>query len=128
VLRGEWLAAGTHVNAVGASQPHARELDTEAVKRARLYVDRRESALNEPGDILTPLEEGAITPEHIVGEIGEVLIGKVPGRGSADEITLFKSLGLAVEDLASASFIYARAKRDGVGVDVELGGVRHAAT
>jgi ornithine cyclodeaminase/alanine dehydrogenase-like protein (mu-crystallin family) len=127
VLLGEWLSPGTHVNAVGVSQPHARELDSAAVVRSRLYVDRRESALNEPGDILAPLRAGEITPEHIVGEIGEVLVGRAPGRASASEITLFKSLGLAIEDLASASYVYAEAVRTGAGVRVELGGARVAA-
>ncbi|HEY9226603.1 MAG TPA: ornithine cyclodeaminase family protein [Gemmatimonadaceae bacterium] len=124
VLFGDWIAPGTHINAVGVSQPHARELDTDAVVRSRLYVDRRESALKEPGDILVPLREGAISAEHIVGEIGEVLIGRVPARRDANEITLFKSLGLAIEDLASAAYVYAEAVRTGAGVRVELGGAR----
>jgi ornithine cyclodeaminase len=128
VLNGEWLAPGTHVNAVGASTPNARELDSRAVARSRLYVDRRESALNEPGDILMPLREGEITPEHIVGEIGELVIGRVPGRTDDKEITLFKSLGLAVEDLGAASHVYAKAVRDGVGTRVTVGGARDAAT
>jgi alanine dehydrogenase len=128
VLFGEWLTPGTHVNAVGTSQPHARELDSAAVVRSRLYVDRRESALNEPGDILVPLKAGDITPEHIVAELGEVLIGRAGARGGADEITLFKSLGLAIEDLAAASYAFDAATRAGAGVRVELGGARHAAT
>jgi ornithine cyclodeaminase len=128
VLEGEWLAPGTHVNAIGASTPNAREVDTRAVVRSRLYVDRRESALNEPGDILVPLRNGDIAADHIVGEIGELVIGKAPGRGSDSEITLFKSLGLAVEDLGAASHVVAKAKRDGVGQGVALGGARDAAT
>ena len=80
VLAGEWLRNGAHVNAVGASLPFARELDTAAVARSRLYVDRRESALNEAGDFLIPRREGAIGDDHIVGELGEVLLGRVPGR------------------------------------------------
>lgn len=127
VLLGEWLTPGTHINAVGASQRHAREVDSAVVVRSRLYVDRRESALKEPGDIITPLENGEITADHIVGEVGEVLIGKAPGRGSDDEITLFKSLGLAIEDLASAHYLYAEARRQKAGVEVELGGQRNAA-
>src|SRR6185503_5043994 len=127
VLHGDWLAPGAHINAVGASQPHAREVDTRAVVRSRLYTDRRESALKEPGDVIVPLHEGAITPEHIVGEVGEVVIGRVVGRRNADEITMFKSLGLAIEDLASAAHVYAEARRQGAGVDVELGGARSAA-
>lgn len=125
VLRGEWIEAGAHINAVGASVKSARELDTAAVKKARLYVDRRESALNEAGDILIPLAEKAIRQDHIRGEIGEVLVGKAEGRASSKEITLFKSLGLAVEDLASVHLIYTKAMEQGVGTLVELGGARH---
>ena len=127
VLYGEWLSTGTHINAVGASTPNARELDSAAVIRSRLYVDRRESALKEPGDLLIPLRDGDIGTDHIVGELGEVLIGNVATRGNRDEITLFKSLGLAVEDLAAASYVYAAASRIGAGVRVELGGARRAA-
>jgi ornithine cyclodeaminase/alanine dehydrogenase-like protein (mu-crystallin family) len=127
VLEGAWLSPGTHVNAVGASTPNAREVDSALVAAARLYADRRESALKEPGDILVPLREGAITPDHIVGEIGELLIGRAAGRGDDREITLFKSLGLAVEDLASASHVYEQAVRTGAGTRVELGGARRAA-
>jgi ornithine cyclodeaminase/alanine dehydrogenase-like protein (mu-crystallin family) len=120
VLAGEWLADGAHVNAVGASLPFARELDTAAVARGRLYVDRRESALNEAGDFLIPKREGAIGDDHIVGEIGELLLGRVPGRRSADEVTIFKSLGLAVEDVAAAAYLYQRATVEGSGTRVEL--------
>lgn len=127
VLFGEWLASGTHINAIGASQRTARELDTACVVRSRLYVDRRESALKEPGDTLVPLEEGAITPDHIVAEIGEVAVGRAGGRRDEREITLFKSLGLAIEDLAAASYVYSAAKRAGAGVSVELGGERREA-
>lgn len=126
VLNGDWISPGTHVNAIGASQASARELDSAIVVRSRLYVDRRESALKEPGDILVPLREGAIGPDHIVGEIGELLIDRVPGRQNDDEVTLFKSLGLAVEDLAAASLVYTEAMRTGAGTRVELGGARRA--
>jgi ornithine cyclodeaminase len=120
VLEGDWLAEGAHVNAVGACTPAARELDSEAVARSCLYVDRRESALNEAGDILIPLSEGAIDEGHIQGEIGEVLAGRVPGRGSAEEVTLFKSLGLAVEDLAAGLLVYRKALTAGRGVRLDL--------
>ena len=120
IMRGEWLRPGAHVNAVGASLRTTRELDTEAVRRSRIYVDRRESALNEAGDLLIPIQEGALTADAIVGEIGEVLIGKVPGRRSDSEITLFKSLGLAVEDLACARHLFDAAEREGAGTRVEL--------
>lgn len=126
VLRGEWIAAGAHINAVGASTPQARELDTAAVARSRLFVDARESALKEPGDILIPIAEGAISANHIVAELGEVVAGSKRGRDSATEITLFKSLGLAVEDIAAAQHVYAAALQRKVGTVVELGGVRHA--
>jgi len=125
VLLGDWLAPGAHINAVGSSVPHTRELDTAAVVKSRLFADRRESTLNEAGDFLIPRKEGAITDAHIQGEIGEILIGKIAGRKSADEITLFKSLGLAVEDLGSAKHIYAKATEKNMGTWVELGGERH---
>ena len=124
ILRAEWIAKGTHINAVGSSIPTTRELDTAAVKNARLYVDRRESTLNEAGDFLFAKKEGAIDDAHIVGEIGEILTGSVAGRRTSDEITLFKSLGLGIEDLAAASHVYAKAVETGAGVSVELGGER----
>jgi len=124
VLFGEWIAPGTHVNAVGSSVAFTRELDTRAVREARLFVDRRESTLNEAGDFLFPKQEGAIGDDHIVGEIGELLLGTVAGRQNSREITLFKSLGLAVEDVAAAHYVYDKAMQAGVGVTVELGGTR----
>ena len=127
IVEGAWLSPGAHVNAVGSSAPFARELDTAAVVRSRLYVDRRESTLNEAGDFLTPKKEGAIGDDHIVGEIGEVLIGKIAGRRSNDEITLFKSLGLAIEDVAAARHIYEEARRTGTGRFLPFGGGRHDA-
>jgi alanine dehydrogenase len=120
VLFGEWLDRGTHVNAVGASLPTARELDTEAVRRSRVFVDRRESALNEAGDLLIPMGEEAIGREHVIAEIGELLIGAAEGRRDLDEITLFKSLGLAVEDLACAHYLHERAARERIGAWIEL--------
>jgi ornithine cyclodeaminase len=125
VLQGEWLAEGAHVNAVGSSVPFARELDTAAVVKSRLFVDRRESTINEAGDFLFAKKEGAVGDDHIQGEIGELLTGRVPGRRSPAEITLFKSLGLAIEDLASAHHIYLKASARGLGTSVELGGRRH---
>ena len=111
VLAGSWLAPGAHVNAVGACTPTAREIDTEAVRRARVFVDRRESALSEAGDLLIPIQEGAVGEDHIVGELGDLLLGRLPGRRSAEEITLFESLGLAVEDLAAARHVWRKALR-----------------
>jgi ornithine cyclodeaminase len=127
ILPGEWIAPGAHVNAVGSSVPVARELDTAAVASSRLYTDRRESLLNEAGDFLIAKKEGAIGDAHLVGEIGEVLIGKVPGRRSREEVTLFKSLGLGIEDVASARHIYEKARKAGLGRFLEFGGSRHEA-
>jgi ornithine cyclodeaminase len=124
ILFGESVSAGAHINAIGACIPTTRELDTAAVVKSRLYVDRRESTLNEAGDFLIPKKEGSITDKHIIGEIGEILAGKVPGRQSENEITLFKSLGLAVEDLAAAHYVYQKAMAKKIGTLVELGGKR----
>lgn len=125
VLCGEWLAPGAHINAVGSSIPFARELDSAAVVKSRLFVDRRESALNEAGDLIIPKKEGVIGDDHILGEIGDILLGKIEGRTSPHEITVFKSLGIAVEDIASAHHIYKKAVEKGMGIWVEFGGQRH---
>ena len=124
VLEGAWLAPGAHVTAVGASLPHARELDTAAVVRSRLFVDRRESTLSEAGDFLIPRSEGAVTDAHILGELGDLLAGSVQGRVNRDDVTLFKSLGLAVEDVAALRHIHTKAVAAGAGTRVALGGLR----
>lgn len=121
VLNGEWLQPGAHVNAVGASLASARELDSAAVARARLFVDRRESAVNESGDYLVPLREGLIAEDHIRGELGDLLLGRLAGRRSPAEITLFKSLGLAVEDLAAGYHVYRQALARGRGIRLDAG-------
>ncbi|MGH7562857.1 MAG: ornithine cyclodeaminase family protein [Gemmatimonadota bacterium] len=126
VLEGTWLSPGTHVNAVGACLPTTRELDTEAVLRSRFYVDTREGALREAGDFLIPKAAGDVDDDHIVGEIGEALIGKVPGRQSPDEITVFESLGIGIYDLAAAHRVWRNAEAAGAGIEVELGGRRPA--
>lgn len=125
ILKGEWIRPGTHINAIGSSIPFARELDSEAVRKARLFVDRKESTVNESGDFLLAKKEGAVDDSHIVGEIGDILTGKLTGRRSPDEITLYKSLGLAIEDLASAHHIYMKAQEQGIGTVIEFGGSRH---
>jgi ornithine cyclodeaminase len=124
ILKGEWISPGTHINAVGSSVPFARELDAASVKMARLFVDRRESALNEAGDFLLAKEEGIIDDSHIVGEIGDLIIGGIAGRRTSGEITLFKSLGLGIEDIAAANHIYGKAAQSNAGTAVELGGER----
>jgi ornithine cyclodeaminase len=120
VIKREWIEDGVHINAVGSSIASARELDSATVAAASLFVDRRESTLNESGDFLAALREGAIGDDHIRGEIGDILIGKAAGRKSPEEITLFKSLGLAVEDLASAEFLLKKATRENAGTWVEF--------
>ncbi len=120
ILKRDWISAGTHINAVGSSLPQAREVDSATMAASSLFVDRRESTLNESGDYLFALRDGAIRPDHIRAEIGEVLIGSKPGRRSNDEITLFKSLGLAIEDLAAAEFTYRQAQRSGTGAWVDF--------
>ena len=120
VLKGEWLRAGTHLNLVGVHTPQAREVDSNAIRRSRVYVDLMESAMNEAGDLLIPIGDGAIDKSHILGEIGQVLAGEVPGRTDAADITLYKSLGIVAQDLFAAAHIYARAVAEGAGVEVDL--------
>ena len=120
VLDREWIAAGAHINAVGAGLPHARELDSATVAASTFIVDRRESAENESGDYLLALAEGAIAEGHIAGELGDVLTGAHPGRSSDDEITVFESLGLAVEDLFTAEYLVDRARQTGRGHTVSF--------
>lgn len=124
ILRGEWLSPGVHINAAGSSVRHTRELDTAAVVGSRLFVDRRESTVNEAGDFLFPKQEGAVDDDHIVAEIGELVVGGKNGRQTNDEITLFKSLGLAIEDIGAAHHIYQKALAQGKGTWVEMGGTK----
>jgi ornithine cyclodeaminase/alanine dehydrogenase-like protein (mu-crystallin family) len=120
VLRREWLSDGVHINAVGSSVSSSRELDSATMAAASLFVDRRESTINESGDYLMALREGAIREGHIRAELGEILLGNAKGRTSEDELTLFKSLGIAVEDLASVAFLYDKARRLSRGTWVEF--------
>ena len=117
---GHLLKAGTHINAVGAFTPSTRELDTEAVRRARVIIDDNPAAGREAGEILIPISEGAIDAGHVKGTLAEVVSGEVPGRVSDSEITLFKSCGVAIEDLVTARLAYSRASRIGVGARVDL--------
>jgi ornithine cyclodeaminase len=121
VIRREWLMPGAHVNAVGASVPSARELDVETVADCALFCDSRESLRNEAGEFRLALEQGAIAgEEHVRGELGEVLAGMAPGRADPQELTVFRSLGLAVEDLAAAERAVSEARARGIGVEVTL--------
>jgi ornithine cyclodeaminase/alanine dehydrogenase-like protein (mu-crystallin family) len=120
IVRREWLSDGAHINAVGSCTPNTRELDAATVAASSMFVDSVESVLNEAGDYLRALREGVVAPGHIRAELGEVLRGTKPGRTSTDEITLFKSLGLAVEDLAAAEYLYRKAKETGAGTWVRF--------
>lgn len=121
VLRRAWLKPGAHVNAVGASTPQAREIDTATVAASALFCDSRESLRHEAGEFSLAVSEGLITGiEHVRGEVGEVLAGLAPGRRDDVELTLFRSLGLAVEDLAAAELAVAVARERGIGTEVEL--------
>jgi ornithine cyclodeaminase len=120
LVRRSWLAPGAHINAVGSSVASARELDADVVADASLFVDRRESTVNESGDYLRAVEERGIGPDHIRAELGELLAGTHPGRRSDTELTLFKSLGIAVEDLAAAVLCVDRARERGIGTEVDF--------
>ena len=118
IVRRDWLKTGAHVNAVGSSIPTARELDADTVAASALFADARESMVNEGGDYLFAAREAGIGPDHIRAELGEVLTGSGRGRLADDELTVFKSLGLAAEDLAAAEHVYTRARATGVGATV----------
>ena len=120
VLDAGWLKPGVHINAVGSHRPDAREMGSDTVKRATVVVDSLDAVNTECGDILLALKEGAITPDHVRGEIGEVLAGAKPGRTGDDEITMYKSVGIAAQDVAAASLVYRRALEKGAGTEVEM--------
>jgi ornithine cyclodeaminase len=124
ILQSDWISPGTHINAVGSSVAFARELDTATVVKSKLFVDRRESTLNEAGDFLFPKKEGAIGDDHIRGEIGDILLDRIEGRTSPEEITLFKSLGLAAEDVAAAHYIYQQLVNNEEGMWVAFGALK----
>ena len=120
VLRLEWLSPGTHINAVGSSVPRDRELDAETIAASRFFVDRRESTVNESGDWLMAARDAGLDETHIVAELGDVLTGASAGRTSPGELTVFKSLGLAVEDLAAAAYVCEAAQTSGLGTRVRF--------
>jgi alanine dehydrogenase len=115
VVSNEWITPGAHICAVGACRPDQREMDTALVSRGRLFVDSRTGALAEAGDIVIPMTAGAFNETHLAGELGEVAAGTVRGRTSLDEVTIFKSLGMAVEDIAAAHLAYIKAAERGLG-------------
>lgn len=124
ILCRDWLSEGCHINAIGAYSETTREIDTKTVKESRLFVDSRRAATKEAGDFLIPKNEGEITDEHIIGELGELVTGRVQGRTASTEITLFKSVGLAVEDAAAAWSLYQKAHQGSKGTWIEFGSER----
>ena len=114
------VGPGAHIAGVGACRPDQREMPTALVKRARVYVDSRAAARKEAGDLLIPQQEGAFDNSHIVGELGELVAGRIPGRGGRSDVTIFKSLGLAVEDVVAARLVLQRAAAAGLGQPLSL--------
>ena len=120
VINKDWISPGAHVNAIGTHSPSSRERDGATMAAAKIFVDRRESALNEAGDYLLAAKDGLINAESIVAEIGEIFIGTKSGRTSPEEITLFKSLGLAIEDVACAEYLYNKTREENRGTWVTI--------
>jgi ornithine cyclodeaminase len=120
VVRSEWIADGTHICAVGACRPDQREMENKLVARGRLFVDSREGALSEAGDVVLAIEDGVIDASHVAGELGAVVSKEITGRRDHREVTIFKSLGMAVEDVAAAHLAYTRAQRTGTAVALDL--------
>ena len=120
ILLGEWIKPGAHLNVVGSSIASTAEIDIPTVVKSRYFVDCRSSTITEGGDYLRALRAGAITPEHILGEIGEVANGSKVGRTSPDDVTLYKSLGIAPQDLASAHYVLQKAREQGVGQVIDF--------
>ncbi|HWE06556.1 MAG TPA: ornithine cyclodeaminase family protein [Rhizomicrobium sp.] len=116
----EWVDAGAHVIAIGACRPSQREIDPQLVARAALFTDSRAAILKESGDVIQSIREGLFAEDHVLAELGEVVNGSKPGRTSDRQITLFKSLGLAIEDLTAADLVYRRARESGRGLEVSL--------
>lgn len=120
IVKSEWLKPGVHINAVGSHRPDLREIDGATLKRATLVVDSRAAIMAECGDILLALKEKSVGDDVIHGEIGEVLAGTKPGRSNANEITLYKSVGIAIQDVATAHLVYRKALERNIGTNVEI--------
>lgn len=119
VFDGQWIAPGTHINGVGSHSLDAREVDSLTIQRSKVVVDLRSAALAEAGDVVTPINAGEITAEHIYADLGEIVTGK-PGRADAGEITFFKSVGLAIQDVSTATKVYELARQKGIGQEINL--------
>jgi ornithine cyclodeaminase/alanine dehydrogenase-like protein (mu-crystallin family) len=114
------ISSGTHINAIGSFQPTVREIPSETVQRARIFADQKAAVLMEAGDIRIPIDRGMITEKHIIAELGEIATGKKVGRMSDEDITLFKSVGNAVQDLYAANLVYEKAIRADLGQKLEF--------
>jgi alanine dehydrogenase len=122
IVDGSWWKPGTHINAIGSHAVGVRELDTATIKMSKVVCDQKQACLNEAGDIQIPIEEGVYSADDIHGELGEVINGTIAGRESDEEITLFKSVGLAIQDISCASLVYDQAKEQGVGLEFNFSG------
>ncbi len=120
IFHGKWIQPGTHISGIGSHSPGTRELDSETIVRSKVVCDQVSACLAEAGDIIIPITEGIITKEHIYGELGEIITGKKAGREDNQEITLFKSVGLAVQDAATAKLVFDKAKADNIGTTVDI--------
>ena len=120
IVFGEWIRPGTHINSIASYAPTVREVDTALVLKAKVVTDTREEALTGAGEIVIPLREGAITKDHLYGEIGEIAGGSKAGRQGEEEITLYKSMGIAAEDAAAADYLYRQAVEQDIGTAIQL--------
>jgi alanine dehydrogenase len=120
IVKADWLKPGMHINAVGSHRPDLREIDGATLAAAKIVVDSREAIMAECGDILLAIQEKAITADSVHAEIGEILAGKKPGRTRSDEITLYKAVGIAIQDVATAHLVYRKALERNVGTDIEV--------
>ena len=120
VLQGNWVKPGAHINLVGAHTINSRESDTYLIEKSKIYVDLIESTLNEGGDVMIPVREGAINPEHIIGEIGQLLTGDIFGRTNDRQITVYNSLGITSQDLYAARHVMEKALEQGAGTEVSF--------
>jgi ornithine cyclodeaminase/alanine dehydrogenase-like protein (mu-crystallin family) len=117
IVEGDWFGPGTHINGVGSHAPHMRELDSKSVARSKVVCDLVDACRTEAGDFIIPADAGEWSWEKAHGSLGDVIAGKIPGRETPDEITLFKSVGLAIQDMSTALHVYARAAELGVGTE-----------
>jgi len=120
VFNGEWLEKGVHINAIGSHTPEARELDEITIKKSKIVVDSKEATLKEAGDLIIPIKNGIISSNAIYAELGELIVGKKLGRESKDEITVFKSVGLAIQDISTAKLVYEKAVKENIGKTIEI--------